>query len=260
MKKRRPFRSIINAVVRGLTNLLFKVDADDLKRIPLEGPIIIIVNHVNFLELPMIYPRIRSNLGIGFSKEENWDNLIYRLLFNFWELIPIRRDEIDLTALRRGLEALEHDRILFITPEGTRSHDGKLQRGKPGAAWIAQRSGVPVWPIACYGGENFKQELKKLRRTDYHIRVGDPFRVEVSGQRVTSEIRKEVVDEMMYQIAALLPPRYRGAYSDIENASKKYLRFTQTQHSHLQEAKKRNHDPPQSDNHALRLTDHYGSP
>jgi 1-acyl-sn-glycerol-3-phosphate acyltransferase len=236
MKKRRPFRFIVNAIVRELTNLLFKVDADDLKRIPLEGPIIIIVNHVNFLELPMIYPRIRSNLGIGFSKEENWDNIVYRLLFNFWELIPISRDEIDITALRRGLEALKNNRILFITPEGTRSHDGQLLRGKPGAAWIAQKSAVPVWPIACYGGEDFKEDLSKLRRTDYHIRVGEPFRVKVTDQRVTSEIRQEIVDEMMYQIAALLPPQYRGEYANLEEASEKYLTFSEPHHSHLKQA------------------------
>lgn len=244
MEARKPFRSIVNAIVRGLTDLFFKVDADDLQRIPLEGPIIIIVNHVNFLELPMIYPRIRSNLGIGFSKRENWDNVLYRQLFNLWDLIPIRRDEIDVTALRRGLEALEHNRILFITPEGTRSHDGQLQRGKPGAAWIARRSGVPVWPIACFGGENFPEELRRLRRTDYHIRVGAPFRVVVNQKRITSELRQEIVDEMMYQIAALLPPQYRGVYADLTHASEQYLRFTDTQQSHLQEIQHRNHEAP----------------
>ncbi len=244
MKVRKPFRSIVNTSVRALTNFLFHVDADDLKRIPLEGPLILIVNHVNLLELPMIYPRIRSNLGVGFSKEENWENLVYRLLFNFWNLIPISRDEIDITALRRGLEALENHRILFITPEGTRSHDGRLQRGKPGAAWIAQKSGVPVWPVACYGGENFREDLSKFRRPDYHIRVGDPFRVEVKQKRVTRKIRQEIVDEMMYQMAALLPLRYRGAYSDLSNASEQYLKFTGTRRNCLQENQNRNHEAP----------------
>ena len=228
MKKGQLLRSVVNAIARGLTDLFFKVDADELERIPLEGPIILIVNHVNFLELPMIYPRIRSNLGIGFSKEENWDHALYRLLFSVWDLIPINRDKIDITALRCGLDALADGRILFITPEGTRSHDGQLQRAKPGAAWIAQRSGVPVWRIACFGGEHYVEDFKRFRRPDYHIRVGKPFRVIGGDGRMTGEIRQEIADAMMYQIAALLPPRYRGVYSDLKNASDCYLRYTKS--------------------------------
>jgi 1-acyl-sn-glycerol-3-phosphate acyltransferase len=244
MEKSKLLRAVINPIVRGLTNLLFKVDADDLECIPLKGPIIIIVNHVNFLELPMIYPRIRTNLGIGFSKEENWDNAVYRLLFNIWDLIPINRDEIDIAALRRGLEALDNERLLFITPEGTRSHDGQLQRGKPGAAWIAQRSGVPVWPIACFGGENFREDFGKFKRPDYHIRVGAPFRVEVTDTRVTSEVRQEIVDEMMVRIAVLLPPQYRGVYSDLKDPSQRYLQFTEAPQDPCHQAQQRDRKTP----------------
>ena len=235
---RRFFRIVVNAVVRFLTNLFFRVDAESLERIPLEGPIIVIVNHVNFLELPMIYPRIRSHLGTGYSKVENWDNPVYRLLFNLWNLIPIDRDEIDITALRRGLKALEEGRILFITPEGTRSHDGRLQRGKPGAAWIALHSGVPVWPVACYGGETFAEDLRRLHRPAYHIRVGEPFRVMTGGQRVTSAVRQKIVDEMMGQIASLLPSRYRGVYRDRSDAPARYLRFMQTEKSDPERARR----------------------
>jgi 1-acyl-sn-glycerol-3-phosphate acyltransferase len=218
-------RRILNGLARLLTGLICRVDADGLARIPLTGPLIIIVNHVNFLELPMIYPRIPSDVGIGYSKVENWDNPIYRLLFNNWDVIPIDRDTIDMTAMRRGLQALEEDRILFITPEGTRSHDGRLQRGKPGVVLMAERSGAPIWPVACYGGENVMENLKRLRRTDYHIAVGNPFWLDTRGVKVTGAIRQQITDEMMYRIAALLPPKYRGVYSDMEAATEQFLAF-----------------------------------
>ncbi len=218
-------RRALNALARFLTGVLLKVDADQLARIPLKGPIIIIVNHVNLLELPTIYTRIRSDLGTGFSKAENWDNWIYRVLFNNWDVIPIERDALDVSAMRKGFEALDNGRILFITPEGTRSHDGRLQEGKPGVVLMALRSGAPVWPVACYGGEAFFDNLKHFRRTEYHIAVGNPFSVQATRGHVTGAVRRQIVDEMMYQIAALLPPRYRGAYSDMEAATKEFLVF-----------------------------------
>jgi 1-acyl-sn-glycerol-3-phosphate acyltransferase len=229
-------RRVLNAIARFLTSVVLKVDAEQLKRIPLEGPIIIIVNHVNMLELPTIYTRIPSDLGTGFSKSENWDNPFYRLLFSNWDVIPIERDAVDTTALRKGLQALDEGRILFITPEGTRSRDGRLKEGKPGVVMIALRSGAPVWPIACYGGEAFLENLKRLKRTEYHVAVGNPFRVATDGAKVTGELRRQIADEMMAQIAALLPPRYRGAYSDLENATDAHLVFATPEESNLRRA------------------------
>jgi 1-acyl-sn-glycerol-3-phosphate acyltransferase len=230
-------RRVLNAIARAVTGVLLRVDAEQLKRIPLQGPIIIIVNHVNMLELPTIYSRIPSDLGTGFSKAENWNNVLFRLLFSNWDVIPIERDAVDTTALRRGLQALDEGRILFITPEGTRSHDGRLQEGKPGAVMLALRSGVPVWPVACYGGEAFKANLKRLRRTEYHIAVGNPFRVATDGARITGELRRQVTDEMMAQIAALLPLRYRGVYSDLDRATDDHLVFATTDQNNLHHAR-----------------------
>ncbi len=231
-------RRLFNGLARLLTGTFCRVHAKSLAKIPLRGPIIIIVNHVNFLELPIIYPRIPSDLGVGYSKAENWDNILFRALFTNWDLIPIERDEVDVTAMRKGLRALEEERILFITPEGTRSHHGRLQQGKPGVVLMAARSGAPIWPIACYGGESFMQNLKRLRRTDYHVVVGNPFHINTGGVRITGPVRQQIADEMMYQIAALLPPRYRGYYSNLSAATEIFLEFETPEASNLRRARK----------------------
>ena len=80
-------------------------------------------------------------------------------------------------------------------------------------------------PIAHWGGENFRSNLKRLKRTDFHIRCGRMFQLDSHGERVTKEIRQQMVDELMYQMAMLLPPEYRGEYSDLEKATEKYLQF-----------------------------------
>lgn len=226
-------RRLINFAARALTGLVCDIEADGLRRIPEQGPLIIIVNHVNFLELPIIYPRVPSDLGTGYSKVENWDNWLYRLLFANWNIIPIDRDHVDVSAMRQGFRALDEGMILFVTPEGTRSHDGQLQQGKPGVAMLAGRTGVPVWPIACYGGDRFGESIRHLRRTDYHVNVGNPFTISTNGVRVTGAVRQEIADEMMYQIAALLPAKYRGYYSDLDAASESFLSFPSPEESNL---------------------------
>jgi 1-acyl-sn-glycerol-3-phosphate acyltransferase len=226
-------RKTINFLARTLTGAICRINTQGLDRLPAEGPILVIVNHVNYLELPILYPRVRTNVATGYSKVENWSNPLFSLVFDNWDLIPLERGEADMTAMRKGFQALKEGKILFITPEGTRSHHGRLQRGKPGAVLMATRSGVPVWPIACYGGETFTDNLKHGQRTDYHVVVGDPFTVNGNGTRITAPIRQQIMDEMMYQIAALLPPAYRGYYKDVSSATEEYLRFSAPDRSNL---------------------------
>jgi 1-acyl-sn-glycerol-3-phosphate acyltransferase len=161
----------------------------------------------------------------GFAKSETWDSPFLGPLFNLGGAIPVRRGEADMSALRGGLAALEKGYILVITPEGTRSGDGRLAQGHPGVVTLATRSGAPLQPVVYYGGERLYTNLRRLRRTDFHIRVGKPFRVETRGARLTSALRRQITDEIMYQLAALLPPGYRGVYADMHAATSEYLKF-----------------------------------
>lgn len=209
---------------RGLTRLLCRIDGDSLKSIPPHGPLILVCNHINAIELPVVFPRLHPRSVTGFAKSETWDNPILGPLFNIWHVIPIRRGQPDISALRQGLQVLQDGGILAITPEGTRSGDGRLQRGHPGVVMLALHSGAPLLPLVYYGNEAFHQNVRRLRRTDFRIKVGKPFRIEVSG-KVTNDIRRQVTDEIMFQMASLLPPRNRGYYSDLSQSSSQYLRL-----------------------------------
>jgi 1-acyl-sn-glycerol-3-phosphate acyltransferase len=120
---------------------------------------------------------------------------------------------------------LEKGYILGISPEGTRSREGKLLRAHGGIAMLGLHSGAPLQAVAHWGGENFGSNVKKFKRTDFHVRVGPIFYLDAHGERISKEIRQQMADEMMYQLAKLLPEEYRGEYSDPENATEKYLRF-----------------------------------
>lgn len=217
---------VVTSTIKELTRLLCQVDDAQLSRVPERGPLIIATNHVNFLELPLIYTHLQPRPVTGFAKAENLNNPIFGpLLFGLWGGIPLRRGEADVPALRRALKALEAGQILGVAPEGTRSGHGRLQRGHPGIVWLALRSGAPLLPVAYYGGELFWRNLTRLRRTNFRIVVGRPFHLNADGIKVTRQVRRQMADEIMYQIAALLPTAYRGVYSNLEAATETYLRF-----------------------------------
>jgi 1-acyl-sn-glycerol-3-phosphate acyltransferase len=202
--------------VRIFTRVTCHIDAPDLYKIPMQGPLIVIVNHTGQIEVPLLYGNLQPRLMTGWAKAETWeDNWFLNWIFNIWKVVPIHRGEADINALKGALRALEDGYIFGIAPEGTRNKTGILRRALPGTVVVALRSGAPILPVAHWGGESFLSNLKHFKRTDFHIRVGEPFKLNVNGKKVTSEIRQQIVDEMMYQIAALMPEEYRGEYSDL---------------------------------------------
>ena len=224
---------VVTQGIKGLTRVIFDVHDDQLARVPKAGPLILVGNHVNFLDVPLLYTHLQPRPLTGFAKAETWDNPALGLLFDIWGAIPLQRDEADYFAMKQGIAALKAGKILGVAPEGTRSGNGCLGRGKPGVAWLAQVSGVPMLPVAFHGIEGFRENLPRLKRTEVHIVVGEPFRVASPGGRMTREDRQRAVDEIMHQLAALLPPSYRGVYSDRSAATERYLRFDPPHRSNL---------------------------
>jgi 1-acyl-sn-glycerol-3-phosphate acyltransferase len=215
---------LINFIIRVWTRITCRIDADDLKKVPQQGPLIAIANHTGQIEVPLIFAHLQPRPVTGWAKVEAWDNKFLNWVFDVWGLIPVRRGEADMKALKDALKALEQGKILGIAPEGTRNKTGRLIRALPGTVMVALHSGAPIIPVAHWGGEDYLKNLKRLRRTDFHVRVGQPFIINTEGVKVTGEVRQQIVDEMMYRLARLLPEEYRGEYSDLTQAHDKFLR------------------------------------
>ena len=198
---------------------------DELKKVPMQGPLIVISNHTGQIEVPVFFALLQPRKFTGWAKIETWDNWFLNWVFTLWDIIPIRRGEADTSALRKAEEALQNGMIFGIAPEGTRNKTGRLLRAYPGAVLLAVRSGVPILPVAHWGGEIYLKNLKRLKRTDFHLRVGEVFRWKVEGVKMRGETRQQIADEMMYRVAELLPQEYRGAY---EKAPEGMGTFTET--------------------------------
>jgi 1-acyl-sn-glycerol-3-phosphate acyltransferase len=222
----KPLHSFVAWVIGVGTGVVCRIEGAELEHVPRRGPLILAVNHINSLDAPLLLARLQPRRMRGLTKIETWDNKFLGWLFNLWESIPIRRGEADLEAVHRCLNALEGGDILAVAPEGTRTYDGRLISGRPGIVLIALRSGAPILPVAHWGGEEFSKNIKRLKRTDFHIRVGKPFTLDSKGEKVNGKIRQEMVDEIMLQIASLMPEEYRGQYTYNTLPPQKYLQFS----------------------------------
>lgn len=217
--------SIVTSSIKILTRILCKVDGSQLNNVPERGPLIIVSNHINFIEVPVVYTHLQPRRITGFVKAETWDNPAMGFLFDLWGGIPVQRGEADSTAIRTALEALKQEKMLAIAPEGTRSGDGKLKRGLPGIVMLAHLSDAPILPLVYYGGEKIRDNLNHLKRTDFHIRVGKVFKLVYPRGKPDRDLRAAMTDEIMYQIASLLPEEYRGYYSDTSKFSTNFIRY-----------------------------------
>ncbi|GAB4539412.1 MAG: lysophospholipid acyltransferase family protein [Anaerolineales bacterium] len=213
------FERLTTLALRLYLPLALRIDAPDLQqKVPAQGPLIAIINHTGRIEVPLFYAYLRPRRVTAWAKIEAWGNWFLRWLFDTWEVIPVHRGEADMSALKKALRALEQGYIFGLAPEGTRNYDGVLRRALPGAVVIALHSGAPILPIAHWGGENYLKSF--FRRADFHVRVGKPMKIDLRGVKATAEVRQQIVDEMMREIANLLPEEYRGVYADIHTPPK----------------------------------------
>jgi 1-acyl-sn-glycerol-3-phosphate acyltransferase len=218
-------RRVLILFFSGLTKLLCRIDNTQLERVPSKGPLILVTNHVNILEIPVMYTQLQPRPITGLALAARWESGWTRWFLETVDAIPLRRGEADIKALRSAIQRLAAGQIVGVAPEGTRSYNGQLQSAHAGVVLLALRSGAPLQPVVFYGHEGFPNTIQHLKRTDFHIRVGRLFHLDPQGDKITRQVRNQMLDQIMYQLAALLPPDNRGVYADLSQASESYLRF-----------------------------------
>jgi 1-acyl-sn-glycerol-3-phosphate acyltransferase len=216
---------ILNFSLRNITEVICDVDAKDLSKIPEQGPLIVFVNHINFLEVPVVASRLENRQISVIAKEETWKNPALAFLFDSWNGIPIKRGALDREAIQRSLEAIEKGNILVVAPEGTRSKDGKLKQGMPGIVLLALKAHVPLLPLVYYGGEKFWDNISRFQRTKFTIKVGKKFILKEYPRNPDKLTRQLLTDEFMAELAKLLPHSYRGYYKHISIEPSPYFDY-----------------------------------
>jgi 1-acyl-sn-glycerol-3-phosphate acyltransferase len=214
----------ITFIIRRLLKIFCKVEGAKLESVPRQGPLLLVFNHINFLEILLIYTLLLPRNICGIAKKETWNNWFLRILAKAWGAIPIDRETPSISTFREAGKALKEKKILCVAPEGTRSNTGVLAKGHQGVVFLALQNRVPILIVAHYGVEKFWYNIKRLKRTRVTFVVGKPFML-VSETKITKNVHQEMTDQVMTRIASMLPERYRGAYANLEIISDKYIQY-----------------------------------
>ncbi|WP_327251574.1 lysophospholipid acyltransferase family protein [Streptomyces sp. NBC_01244] len=216
------FYHLLKHVILGpLLRLLFRPRIEGLENIPEDGAAIIAGNHLSFSD-HFLMPAILKRRITFLAKAEYFTGpgVKGRLTAAFFRSagqIPVDRSGKDAgqAALREGLGVLSKGELLGIYPEGTRSHDGRLYKGKVGVAAMALGAEVPVVPCAMVGTFEIQppgQKIPKIRRVT--IRFGRPLDFSrYAGMEGERAVLRAITDEIMYEVLALSGQEYVDRYA-----------------------------------------------
>jgi 1-acyl-sn-glycerol-3-phosphate acyltransferase len=194
----------------------FKVEVEGLEHIPLAGPAVIACNHLSFIDsfvLALVLPRPLYFLG----KSDYWESSRTRWLVEGAGVVPVHRDGGDRgeASLRSGIELLAQGKMLGIYPEGTRSPDGRLYRGKTGPVRMALEAGATVVPAGIIGSDlAMPQDRRVIRRHPITLRFGPPVNLtRYRARRDDPLVLRSATDEVMYDIMLLSGQEYVDEYA-----------------------------------------------
>lgn len=209
--KYRTLRSIIRFFMKVITD----IEVHGIEKLP-EGNVIVAANHLGRLDTAALLCILDREDIIMPVAEKYKNHPLYGALGRAVNAVWLNRFDADYSALRQILDRMKQGGLLVIAPEGTRSKTEALQEGKMGVAFLASKSGYPILPVAVTGTEDraILENLKQFRRSKITVTAAELLYVDIPKGKGREEAMRQVTDEIMCQIAALLPEKYRGVYAD----------------------------------------------
>ncbi|GAA1077124.1 lysophospholipid acyltransferase family protein [Nocardiopsis composta] len=204
-----------------LGRALYRPVIEGLENIPSSGPVLLAANHLSFSDsvvLPLAVPRPMQFLAKAeYFEGSGVKGRVSRTLVTSLGAIPVRRTggRDALNSLDLGLSVLKDGGVFVIYPEGTRSPDGRLYKGRTGVAHLALTSGAPVVPVGLTGTERIQPIGARLPRlARIRIRFGDPLDFSFGYDHLKAgRARREVTDRVMAAIRDLTGQEEAGVYN-----------------------------------------------
>ena len=209
---------LIKAILKPIMRALYSIRVEGLENVPTEGAAIIAANHLSFLDSFFIPLVVRRRKVTYLAKGDYFTSWKTAWFFNMVGQIPIDRSggQKSEQALNTALSVLKEGKLLGIYPEGTRSPDGRLHRGRTGAARLAMAAGVPVIPCGLVGTEEVMPKNAKFPRLRGHVKVrfGTPIETaRFAGQQRDRFVLRSITDELMYEIMQMSGQQYVDEYA-----------------------------------------------
>jgi len=237
------FYWVLKTVVLGpILKLLFRPWVEGEENIPDEGAAIFASNHLSFSDsifLPLVVPRRMTFLAKSdYFTGKGAKGRLTAAFFRGVGQLPIDRSggRAGEAALRSGLRVLRRGELLGIYPEGTRSPDGRLYRGRTGVARMALEAGVPVLPVAMIGTDKAQAPGKKIPKLmRIGVKIGKPLDFSrYDGMQDDRFVLRSITDEIMYELMLLSGQEYVDMYAT--SMKDRILAAARTKARELQEA------------------------
>jgi 1-acyl-sn-glycerol-3-phosphate acyltransferase len=211
---------IIKAILKPLLRGIYRIRVEGLESVPKRGPAIIAANHLSFLDsffIPLVVPKRRVTYLAKADYFKSWKTAWF---FKMVGQIPMDRSggSKSKAALDTALGVLKEGKLLGIYPEGTRSPDGYIYRGRTGVARLALTAGVPVIPVGLVGTvEVMPKDAKMPRlsgRQTVRVKYGRPLDFSrYAGRERDRMVLRSATDEIMYEIMQLSGQEYKDEYA-----------------------------------------------
>jgi 1-acyl-sn-glycerol-3-phosphate acyltransferase len=192
--------------------VLGRLDVTGRESVPPFGPLIVIANHLSNNDPPVLISTINRRLNF-IAKQELFNNPINRFVLKEIGVHPFDRSGRAVDIIKLSLRLLAQDKPVVMFPEGTRSLDHSMQKGLPGAAYIAMKSQAIILPVGIVGTEKFSSRRMMFPFARIGVNIGQPFTLPSIEGRPSHDVLRSMADMMMSRIAMLLPEKYRGVYA-----------------------------------------------
>jgi len=210
-------------VISLLAKAIYRPKIEGRENVPTSGPVIFASNHLSFIDslaIPIAAPRPAHFLAkSAYFEGTGFKGWISRNFFESIGAIPVRRGagQAALDALDQQRQLLDDGLTVALYPEGTRSTDGRLYKGRTGVAFLALQSGAPVVPVGLIGTDKAMPVGAKLPslKARVTIRFGEPLDLSSHGPATSGRARRLATDEIMAAIHALSEQELAGVYNEM---------------------------------------------
>lgn len=213
---------LVNAVLSPLSRLIWRPTVLGVENVPSSGGVLLASNHLSFMD-SVVIPVVAPRKVVFLAKAEYFTGSgvkgrLSRAWFEGLGMVPVDREDTRaaLNSLDLALEVLARGEAFGLYPEGTRSRDGRLYRGKVGVAQLALESGAPIVPVGLTGTEHLQPVGSRLPRlADVTVRFGEPLHVSGAYDGVPlGRARREITDRVMTEIQRLTGQEGAGVYNE----------------------------------------------
>lgn len=213
-------------VVNVVFQLFWRPKIVGRENIPRDGAVIVASNHLSFIDsvvIPLAVPRrVRFLAKAEYFEGRGFGGLVNKIFFTLVDAVPVRRESQrdSMASLELAMDVLRSGSAFGIYPEGTRSRDGRLYRGRTGVGWLAMESGAPIVPVALVGTDKVQPVGARVPRPHpVRIQFGEPIDPRpwieaVAANGGAGRARREITDAVMERIAAMSPQARADAYNE----------------------------------------------